>query len=523
MRLEIRRASGDLAGLNVKVVEYEPLTIRIFAKRDVAAPPNVLLDGAPIGSPRVTTASDELCWEWEYRSESWCGRSRLDVITDRGRSEIVINTVPSGHKYSEDEYDQMIDRLLAYNRDLAWGTAPGLSSVHEREARGPEIAIPSLVEYYLGPLLQQLQRILADPLLATFRNEEVRPVDPTRPLNSHTLRWLASHPVHADEIKRGHLDVLLPQQKHIETYDHPANRYVIAVVYRLLRTFERTVGALEAFPTGRLLGDQERARCKHLAMRLRHGCERLQQALDHPVLAGLEAGPMSEGVSQVFAGHPHYARFGRIARRLLSNGIELTATGALEASLRRSWDLFELYCLHRLVEVLENTLGSAWVFERRAYLNHLLCAPENGLFWTATHSSSERWELKYQEPFKRNGVGPSSITTGRQPDFVLCHYVDETLRSWVLVDAKYRSSERSLNDALESMHIYRDSLRWTEGQTALSANAGYLLVPCIADEVLKYATPDYLDRWSIGVIDIDDDTLGPRLLASSKMPRPPIA
>ncbi|MBS0251561.1 MAG: DUF2357 domain-containing protein, partial [Proteobacteria bacterium] len=226
MRLELRRATGELVGLKVKVTEYEPLTIRVFAKRDVTSAPDVLLDGASIGAPKVTPADEDLCWEWDYRSQSWCGRSHLDVVTDQGRSEITVVTVPSGQKYSEDEYDRMIDRLLAYNRDLAWGAAPGLSNARERDTKGPEIAIPSLLEYYLGPLLQQLQRILADPLLATFRNEEVRPVDPTRPLKPQTLRWLASHPIHTDELKHGHLDVLLPQQRHLETYDHAANRYV---------------------------------------------------------------------------------------------------------------------------------------------------------------------------------------------------------------------------------------------------------------------------------------------------------
>lgn len=500
----------------VRLTEYEPLSIRLFAGRDFKREPDVLLDGMSIGSARVTPMDNEIVWEWEYRSESWCGRSHLVVNTDDGPIEVVVMTVPSGTKYSEDEYDRMIARLLAYHSDIAWGVAPGLSQVQESSKLSPAIAVPSLLQHYLDPLLRQLQRILDEPVLASFREEILRAFDPTRPLKPHTLRWLSAHPSQAKRVGSGNLDVLLPQQRQAETHDHPANRYVKTVVSRLLQCFERTASTLETFPKGRPIGDHERARCSHLAHRVRAASERLRSALQHPVLEAVVPGPMTEGAAQVFSGYPHYARFGRIARRLLSTGIELTSTGRLEASLRRSWDLFELYCLHRLVERLEAALGDSWRYDRSPYLQALLCAPDEGIFWLAVRGG-DRWELRYQQFFKRGGQGPSSITVGRQPDFVLSHSSDGTLDRWLLLDAKYRSSELSLNQALESMHIYRDSLRWNANAEPLRAAGGYLLVPCIIGAADKYATADFLNRWQIGLIDIEDESLGARLLAVSRL------
>lgn len=512
MRLELRRANGEMVGHHVRLGEYEPLAIRFVTGRNVNEAPNVTLDGASIGEPKVTMGRDEIIWEWQFRSESWCGRCLLTLSSDVPPIDITVQSVPSGTKYSEDEYERMLNRLLAYNTNVLWGVAPGQDAAKDGAPPGPTIAHPALVDCYLDALLVQLDRVLIAPVLATFREETVRALDPTRPLKPHTLRWLAARPMQLRRVRCGDLEVGILQQRHVATYDHPANRYVVTLVSQLCSMFERSASAIATLARKRLVGDLEKARSVHLSLRLRTAGERLRATLDSSVLADVRSGPMSEGVAQVFADQPNYARFGILARRLLKNGIQRDAEGDLLASLRRSWDLFEIYCLHRLVETLQTALGPSWVFDTPGYRQHVLCTPAEGCFWQANHPSGERWELLYQQWFARGASGANSITTGRQPDFVLCRYVGESLKSWVLLDAKYRSSELSLNDALESMHIYRDSLRWTAAQDIMPANAGYLLVPQIATRLEKYASDGFLDRWGIGLIDIDTDTLGSRLI-----------
>lgn len=269
------------------------------------------------------------------------------------------------------------------------------------------------------------------------------------------------------------------------------------------------------YARGALVNPPEIARSTHLSNRLRSASAKLRLALQHPCLDRLKMSAMTEGVAQVFAGHPHYARFARMARRLLSNGIEVNSDALLDASMRRSWDLFELYCLHRLVESLEAAMGSEWVFERADYQTNLLCGPASGSFWSAAHPSGSRWQLLFQQPF-RHGCddGPTAITTGRQPDFVLCHYAGGSLSSWILLDAKYRSSETAINNSLEAMHIYRDSLRWQIGDNATPAHTGYLLVPTVSPRVERYSNDAFIRRWRIGLIAVDDPSLGVRLLAS---------
>ncbi len=50
---------------------------------------------------------------------------------------------------------------------------------------------------------------------------------------------------------------------------------------------------------------------------------------------------------------------------------------------------------------------------------------------------------------------------GGLPDYVLGVFgPDEILKSWLVLDAKFRSIATGVRDGLGKIHIYRDSLRW---------------------------------------------------------------
>ena len=93
------------------------------------------------------------------------------------------------------------------------------------------------------------------------------------------------------------------------------------------------------------------------------------------------------------------------------------------------------------------------------------------------------------------------------------------MQHWVLLDAKYRTAPESINDALQSMHVYRDSLAWRSPDLRVSrADGGYLLVPAISGTCQRFGREDFLEEWGMGLLLIDDPALGERLV-SSLMPR----
>jgi len=288
------------------------------------------------------------------------------------------------------------------------------------------------------------------------------------------------------------------------------DRYLISLLGRLRRSFRVTAGALETFHRNPWYGDLERCRAGYLANRVRVASERVIAAASNAFFAGLAAGEMTETVAQVYAGHPQYRRFARAAARLLDPGLCVEDDSELDASLRRSYELFELYCLYKVATDLQHRLPQAWKSKYAARLTNVLCTPNGGPFWTAVGPSGERRVLYYQQTFSTADREAIAVSAIRRPDFVLADYAaDRRLKWWILLDAKYRTARPSIQEALNDMHVYRDSLRWrcpVTGQLK-RCEAGYLLVPRVADACREYAVHAYHQRWRFGLLEIDDDPL----------------
>ena len=138
--MTIRRESGEpVEAIDGEVIVYEaePLSIEFRTGREFAQRPEVLLDGSPIRPPEVVPDGSSLIWRWPFCAEHWCGRTNLEVISDGATKTLTLRSVPSGTKYSADEYDRMLERLRTYGANLDIGLAPGA------EAAAPTGATPS--------------------------------------------------------------------------------------------------------------------------------------------------------------------------------------------------------------------------------------------------------------------------------------------------------------------------------------------------------------------------------------------
>jgi len=511
IRPTVRRRSGEVVDTvdgEVVVHEAEPLWIELLTSRDVTRRPEILLDGHPIAPPEAIPNGSSLVWRWPFSAEHWCGRTALDVVSDGPAATLIIRSVPSGRKFTADEYDRMLERLRQFGADLDIGLAPGTEAASPAGASETRATHPAVIDYYLEELLRQLARVLRDPVRRLRPVEAHEPYLRVRQASPRTISWLASHPAECRRLRAGDVSVVIPTTRRDETFDHPANRYLISLIGRLLRGFRETVEALNTYSRNSWNGELERRRAIRLADRVRVATRRLEAAMSGTFFDGLSPGDLTETVAQVYAGHPHYSQFVRAATRLLDPGLSVGTGGDLSTSLRRSYDLFELYCLYKLAADLRGSLGEGWTSaygERRV---HVLVAPRWGAFWTAVGPTGERRVLYYQQKFPSPRQGAIAVSTIRRPDFVLADYApDGALERWMLLDAKYRTDSEAIREALRDMHVYRDSLRWRCPVTGKlqPCSAGYLLVPHVAGSCRRYATPDYRKRWSFGLIEIDED------------------
>ena len=158
-RITVRRTSGEIVDVidgEIKIHEAEPLYIEFRTGRNVTRRPEVLLDGSPIPSPETMLEGASLIWRWPFCADHWCGKTNLEIISDGATAGLTLCSVPSGTKYSVDEYDRMLERLRSYGRDLDIGLAPGTVSAAPTKPTSVRATHPAVIDHYLADLLRQL-------------------------------------------------------------------------------------------------------------------------------------------------------------------------------------------------------------------------------------------------------------------------------------------------------------------------------------------------------------------------------
>ena len=114
-----------------------------------------------------------------------------------------------------------------------------------------------------------------------------------------------------------------------------------------------------------------------------------------------------------------------------------------------SWEIYERWCFLRVGQLLGEALP-AWNWRRLKNPTRWLgsCGGVEGelrlqpTFCTRAAETATMWSISKERV-------PDLVLTVRQPDGIV----------FAVLDAKYRASRNNVLDAMESAHIYQDSLR----------------------------------------------------------------
>jgi len=398
----------------------------------------------------------------------------------------------------------MLDELSRISKDLPWGLSPGSISA-ERDTNSPSIIHPAILEAELPVLLAALRHLREDPLLWTERPRALAPVAAGRRLDPASCRWLITHPATLAAIRpppeseiASNPKALVEQSQIRITLDHPATRYLCYLLGRLSRALRSTADSLEAVASGKAEGWRDPAaqmRARELVEIVQKALGQISQCLRTYPFKHVQPGPPSPAAMQATIDHPLYARVQRTAHRLLDPGLHFDTEGALEASLRPTYDLFELLVLYRLGAILSHELKEkeGWTTTTASLKRtSLLESPPDGEFWHADGPSDLSLKLYFQQTFTAHSegsaaVGFRSISGERRPDYILGIRQGRRLLSWCVLDAKYRTSRTAIHDGLADLHVYRDALRWN----GLRPWGGFILVPSFQENASSYIASSY--------------------------------
>jgi len=216
------------------------------------------------------------------------------------------------------------------------------------------------------------------------------------------------------------------------------------------------------------------------AVRIRHTSRRLQDAASSGIMTEVSDSPAILQTSSLFRNDPIYQRFYRLWQDM-NLGLAALFGDFLKMPLAKTYELYELWCFLRLLRTAVQEYGPAGTD-----LSNLFIADASGGVTISAGSitvpvSSDK-VLCFQRQYREYWIEPNgegSFSRVMIPDLVLAGTgFNSPTRQVIVLDAKYRIND-GLNDALNSIHTYRDALvQEAEGGNIEGiVTAAYLLTP----------------------------------------------
>jgi hypothetical protein len=216
------------------------------------------------------------------------------------------------------------------------------------------------------------------------------------------------------------------------------------------------------------------------AIRARHIARQLNDTAGAGFMAEVGEGPALLRMSSLFRNDPAYQRFYRLWQDM-NLGLAALFGDFLNMPLARTFELYELWCFLRLLRAAVEEYGPAGVDLSRLFLGDAAGGVTIAAGAVIVPIGGDRvlcFQRKYREYWvEPDGMG--SFSRDMVPDVVFAVPAPGgSDRRVIVLDAKYRIND-GLNDALNSIHTYRDALvqEVETGRAEGIVTAAYLLTP----------------------------------------------
>lgn len=484
---------------------------------------DLLIDDVALEALR-TSSTDEARWRWRPGFHAGVVDAELRLPGTRPVA-LSITTDPELRKLTRDHFDKMVGEILQDTFALF-----SLSAFHLGVGQGPGRRPPPIarLEFLRSKIEEIEQAVYAIARSAqTSLQPEVRSVpyyraghatgmEVIRAFRSGRLLREAGPGSRLPAGLQGMLPANIQTSLRRSTHDTPENRQIGAC----LRAWSAWLVSAAELLAGSKRDDEssDGTNGKRWARR----CRQLSVKLS--ALASLE--PFSTNtadttplrLSAVFRRNAHYRRFYELWRSM-NLGIANIFGDFLNLPLARTFDLYELWCYLRLLRGAAVAFGPAELDLRGLFgggPQERVVLPAGSATAGIAGKVTLCFQRRYQE-FWRAPDGRGSFSREMTPDIVLTPGgLAEGATKVIVLDAKYRV-DQGLNEALSSIHTYRDALVQQEGGGIEEiVSAAYLLTPAVpgapvddyrkADMPARLFHPVYRSTFRFGAV-----TLSPGL------------
>lgn len=409
---------------------------------------------------------------YPWRPAFMAGQVEVLLLVDRGivcRFRVTI--APSTGKASPVSFEQMMAAIRSHRPALLIGD----NGARDAFGSGPERITNDLLRLSRlathGPrFVSALRRVTESARPAMTQKMQSIPLTRARKVQASALRdrrlaALVTGQADAEVAAR----LTVRAQVVAPTSDTPLHRALKALA---LRIHSAGRALLERVENGQVMGDSDdQALRKPRRMEVLAGLlSELAAALrSEPFSSVRRAEVTAAGLTQI-AASPAAAAAYHLGVTALDLGVGDAQRDQL--AIKPTWGIYESWCFVELHRRLQERLG-AWSGFRSP-----LKADDSAYLEMANGGTLE---LHFQAPFaavseSRQTPEAWSVSRQRIPDILLVVRGAGWVRYGIL-DAKYRRHRRNVLEAMESAHLYRDSLRIGKQR----ADFCYLLLPAEAD------------------------------------------
>jgi hypothetical protein len=451
-----------------------------------AANADLLVDDLPLEALRAQ-APDMARWRWSPGFHAGTVEAELRVPGQTPRRFEVV-TDPDLRKLTRDDFDTMVREILDDTFALF-----SLSSFRKAVARGTGGRPPAIARLeFLRTRVDELEAVVAaikrNPRRMLAADDKVLPYHrASRATGPEVLRSFRSGRILQETVKpsrlpaplKGFLPERIRVRQRLSSLDLPEHRQMGAC----LRSWAAWLG-MAAEQLERIRSENE-SELNQVATTWATRCRRLARRISNLTAAApfAEAGEAAPRLvlSSVFRNDPSYRRFYRLWQDM-NLGIAAVFGDFLNLPLARTFELYELWCFLRLVRAGAEEFGPAGLDVRDLFISDAAGGVTLAV-GAVTVPVGSGWKLCFQKQYREFWIEPErrgSYSRAMTPDVVAAHEPASAGEAGrlIVLDAKYRIDE-GLNDALSSIHTYRDALV-QEADTGVIkgvVTAAYLLTP----------------------------------------------
>lgn len=422
------------------------------------------IDDEPLGEAGVR--------EWLWEPGFFAGEVTAELLDPAAKAValFLLDVSPDATKLGREVFGRMVEEIREEDPELVLGSEPATTLVGDLgESDDPWLAFTRLRHH--GPdFLRAASPLIAHPRRTLHARRDTSPLHRVRRIDRTTAARLVRSPAialfsvgEADVDSPFLVDCRVDVPVVHETLDCAANRAMLALALALLRRTRSLLARLQRAVDSEL-ESETRTRLSRRWPTRRDALERFVDQLKRllrksPFIHVSRPDVTAAGLTAI-ATDPDYARAWSQGWRALRRGIAV-GDSTERMWISPSWEIYERWCFVRLGLMLAaeapewkwQRVNDRWVGNRCGQHAELLLQPT---FPTRTAPRD----------------GPWSISKERVPDIVL-RVESADGAHFVVLDAKYRTSRAAVLDAMESAHIYQDSLRLGSRRP----EASLLLVP----------------------------------------------